>query len=189
MSNWPYGYGLCYCGCGQRTGIAHQTLRCLGWIKGEPKRFIQFHSKPPHKRVFRDTDPDYIIDASSECWVWQKGQNGAGYGVAWNRSTKTKPLAHRAYYEAHKGPIPASLVIDHLCRNRLCVNPDHLEAVENIVNVLRGSPMHNTHCKNGHEFTPDNTHINRRNGRWRKCRACHRLHEAKRRMKIKQAAQ
>lgn len=71
-------------------------------------------------------------------------------------------LAHRVAYEREYGPIDPSLVIDHLCRNGLCVKVAHLEAVPNVVNILRGNgaPAQNarkTHCRNGHELTPENT--------------------------------
>jgi hypothetical protein len=87
--------------------------------------------------------------------------------------------AHRVSYELHKGPIPEGLVIDHLCRVRHCVNPDHLRAVTHAVNILAGvgrGALHarKTHCVNGHEFTAENTRLCE-GGRRRRCRTCDRV--------------
>lgn len=79
--------------------------------------------------------PDYIVDENG-CWIWAKATQPDGYGIA-NRNGKST-LAHRVYYEATKGPIPDGLQIDHLCCIRACVNPDHLEAVTQDENRLRG---------------------------------------------------
>lgn len=70
------------------------------------------------------------------CWEWTGGKNGQGYGSF--SAHRTTFRAHRMSYEALVGPIPEGLVIDHLCRNPSCVNPDHLEPVTVRVNTLRG---------------------------------------------------
>ncbi len=70
-----------------------------------------------------------------------------------------------------KGPIPEGLELDHLCRVRHCVNPDHLEAVTHRENIRRGLGGPRSHCINGHEFTPENTSLKRG---WQACRACSR---------------
>jgi hypothetical protein len=90
------------------------------------------------------------------------------------RRVATK-AAHRLFYEQLVGPIPDGLQLDHLCRVRHCVNPDHLEPVTQTANVLRGiGPTAvnagKTHCVHGHPFTPDNTYINKQGNRH--CRAC-----------------
>ncbi len=74
----------------------------------------------------------HTIHSQDGCWGWAGRIDGAGYG-RWSRH-----LAHRLSYEFHVGPIPEGLVIDHLCRNRSCVNPVHLEVVTQKVNVRRG---------------------------------------------------
>ena len=113
---------------------------------------------------------------ADECWPWPGYVNSHGYGYARWRGGAVR--AHRVAYEAVIGPIPEGLVLDHLCRNRACVNPYHLEPVDDRTNNLRGfSPpamnARKTHCSRGHEFTPENTY------RWpngkRRCRTCHRL--------------
>jgi hypothetical protein len=110
------------------------------------------------------------VDKSGECWVWTGGHRTSnGYG----RFQPTYPgptiVAHRIAYELLVGPIPEGLQLDHLCRNRLCVNPAHLEPVTLIENIRRARP---THCKHGHEFTPENTiSVRSRPGR-RHCRKC-----------------
>lgn len=120
------------------------------------------------------------IDANG-CWLWTGKLNPDGYGrvLLPKELGYTLVRTHRYTYETFVGPIPPGLVIDHLCRVRHCCNPDHLEAVTQRVNVLRGeSPMAKfaraTHCVHGHEFTPENT--GRQSGdRGRLCRTCKRL--------------
>lgn len=78
---------------------------------------------------------DYFIDENG-CWIWLKATQREGYGII-HRDHRTT-LAHRAYYESHRGHIPAGLVLDHLCRIPACVNPDHLEPVTIAENSHRG---------------------------------------------------
>ncbi len=121
------------------------------------------------------------------CWEWDGSLfQRTGYGVfsvkyldgVWKSTT-----AHRVSYRLHKGEIPATFDIDHLCRNRKCVNPAHLEAVSRQWNFLRGA--HETamlvamnRCPEGHEFTEANTYT-RKSGK-RECRACLRRRDNKR---------
>ena len=80
---------------------------------------------------------EYIVNEKTGCWEWQLGRTGSGYGVCRNLESK-QVSAHRFYFEQANGPIPDGLQIDHLCRNRACVDPDHMELVTVAVNVRRG---------------------------------------------------
>lgn len=84
----------------------------------------------------RRFDPQWREDGRG-CWVWQHSLNNGGYGSAWEGG-RLYP-AHRWMYLRACGPIPDGHDIDHLCRNRACVNPDHLEAVPHFRNLRRGS--------------------------------------------------
>lgn len=89
--------------------------------------------------------------ADSGCWLWQGAITSAGYGTTAVEG-RTRG-AHRVAYEAFVGPIPPGLQIDHLCRVRHCVNPDHLEPVTSLENTLRGAlNVYATgYCKSGHD--------------------------------------
>lgn len=126
------------------------------------------------------------VDAMGVCWEWQAATDRGGYGVFNPHGTIVR--THRFAWEMLVGPIPEGLHIDHLCRNRICCNPDHLEPVTPGENARRGyATVYQkiwadkiTHCPRNHEYTDENTHINKRNGT-RKCRKCHRDRERERR--------
>jgi hypothetical protein len=119
----------------------------------------------------------------SGCWLWSAHADAKGYGYMRIGNTKVGRgivSTHRFSYTLHKGAIPDGLVIDHLCRNPNCCNPDHLEPVTSVENVMRGEGFaarkaRQTVCHKGHEFTHENTYVNRRGHRV--CRACMREHE------------
>lgn len=110
------------------------------------------------------------------CWMWVGDFRSSGYGVHWINSKRYS--AHRLSYEWSVGKIPEGRQLDHLCRNRACVNPDHLEVVSHRENLVRGlnfiaENAKKTHCKRGHEFTDENTKIKIYKGsKHRRCLIC-----------------
>jgi len=124
----PYGY--CHCGCGGKTNLAAQSSTRQRYIRGEPIEFIKNHNArlkiPTYKKV------------KNGCWLWQGRLNSKGYGYRWFNS-KPGRMAHRVIYELLKGPILKGMPLDHLCRVRHCVNPDHLEPVTTMENNRRSA--------------------------------------------------
>jgi hypothetical protein len=139
-------------------------------------------ARPPIERFTKK----YVVDPTTNCWNWVGQLNADRYGVFQRRRRVQQP-AHRWSYEHFVGPIPEGLTIDHLCHNTACVNPAHMEAVTNSENVRRlwerrreqGGRVHpnsrKTHCKHGHEFTPENTWHPPQRTDWRSCRECLRV--------------
>jgi hypothetical protein len=118
---------------------------------------------------------DIQVNPATGCWHWTRKISDNGYGRTSFRGRDS--AAHRVAYELLRGPIPAGLELDHLCRVRHCVNPDHLEAVtgrENRIrgHVARGGAERRTHCPAGHPYEGDNL---AENGGSRACRECWRI--------------
>ncbi len=116
------------------------------------------------------------VNKTETCWNWTASLDHKGYG-RFKLDGKAR-RAHRVSYELLIGKIPDGLTVDHLCKNRNCVNPNHFELVSLEENSRRGvlklaeKKLEKTHCKNGHEYNKENTYIDK-NG-WRNCRVCRR---------------
>lgn len=121
---------------------------------------------------------DRVSVTPSGCWNWLGTKNESGYGGLWNPFTKKCQKAHRVTYEFVKGPIATGLTIDHLCRNKSCVNPEHLEAVTLKENIRRSGSLtavhsQKTHCIHGHPFSGSNLKFGKTDGK-RICITCER---------------
>jgi hypothetical protein len=141
-------------------------------------------NEPVNERFWRQVQGD----GADTCWTWIGTTDRDGYGKIVVHGQWIS--AHRFAYEALRAEIPAGLQIDHLCRNRACVNPWHLEPVTHRVNQWRrnfsldGRPLHSdTHCPSGHARNEVNLYVSA--GGVRSCRACNRAAQRRRRARIK----
>lgn len=128
---------------------------------------------PLKKRIWRFI----TVGTPNGCCIWTGGLNKYGYGKVWVDETHRAVAAHRVIWEMVNGPIPAEVECDHLCRNRACVNPRHIELVTTKTNILRGASWaavnaKKTHCIRGHPFDETNTYLRPKGGRG--CRICRR---------------
>jgi hypothetical protein len=148
----------------------------LGWCKRHYQRwYLAGDPLTPDKYARRGAPLrerlEFHIAKTDHCWFWTGTVGSDGYGRTRIRLPDGRMChaAHRAVYEVFVGPIPEGLELDHLCRNRACVRPEHLDPVTREENIRRIPPPEPaTHCGNGHEFTEENT-------RWvRVCVTCSR---------------
>jgi hypothetical protein len=117
-------------------------------VKQTPQRYYKTSTTP--RQVF---DEKWVPEPNTGCWLWMAYVNPAGYGRASRTGTRSMAPAHRVAWEIYRGPIPEGMVLDHICRERSCVNPDHLRVVtqrENLVAPGSLSPTARhaakTHC-------------------------------------------
>lgn len=177
--------GLAFGVNGYRAGTARYCSRaCKGMAKRNRKSrvcercgclFWVPTSRPVGRFCSVGCGPDYVVDEVTGCWNWARSIDDNGYGRFFGGLAGSFVMAHRWVYENHKGLIPEGLVLDHLCMNRKCVNPDHLDPVTDQVNIIRGPRIQAARsaelCPNGHRWTPENTYIAPRSGS-RVCRKC-----------------
>lgn len=155
-----------------RTGFCpmhYQRKRLYGSVGESDPRFMKGYDR--EERFWSKVDRR---DSREPCWEWIAGLFADGYGNFKDDDQKSKG-AHRIAYELLRGPIPEGLELDHLCRNRKCVNPWHLEAVTRRENLMRGEGIaakygRATSCPNGHEYTEENIYRDHRGSR--RCRIC-----------------
>lgn len=136
------------------------------------------------------------VEKTDGCWFWRGtkswGASRQDYGViGLGRKGEGQDYAHRVAYALAKGPIPDGYYIDHLCRNTLCVRPDHLEAVTPRENVLRGDTIAarhaaRTHCPQGHPYEPPHLWVDKHG--YRHCRTCTTKRSAERRRRLREQA-
>lgn len=163
-----------------------QTANGHGYCSKHYNRFVRHGSPLVTLRVAGDPIDrfwHYVQKGAdpSSCWLWTGGLNQDGYGVS--TMNKKSYGAHRFAWKLLRGDVPEGLVLDHLCRVRHCVNPDHLEVVTILENVRRGDSVSDDVCRNGHPRTPENTGYGK-NGRGadgvaRYCKICFRKNQKK----------
>jgi hypothetical protein len=173
---------LCQCSCGNCTRVRRCHL-----VSGHTNTCgcSKYRRVPLKERILRKI----VVDEDTGCWKWKgnvatNGYGTLGVGSRTDRSRKTE-YAHRASYIAFVDQIPEGKELDHLCRNRDCVNPDHLDPVTRRENIMRGDGPKKfglinsmkTHCLRGHLFDEVNTYYRPSGGRV--CRECTRVRRRK----------
>lgn len=113
------------------------------------------------------------------CWTLVDGRMQIGYRSIWNPEMRHLTYGHRASWLLHRGPLTHGLEIDHLCKNKACVNPEHLEEVSHATNSRRHLGWTEAACSAGHAMSGDNVYL------WRGKRSCKTCNEERRRMAMK----
>jgi hypothetical protein len=133
----------------QKIWATRQARYGKSGLKSPPKK------RPMMERFFEKV----IFEPNCGCWLWEGTWSPDGYGYFHVEGRKMK-VAHKFLYEREIAPVPEGMELDHLCKLRCCVNPQHLEAVTHAVNISRGQSgsynKNKTHCRNGHPYSGDN---------------------------------
>lgn len=155
-----------------------ENIRCERY-KARKREHPENYSTREHIPITPEEWYAYLRDRVSlddnGCWEWQLHIGKDGYARA--RRNERSYLLHRVSYELFNGAIPDGLYIDHLCSNKSCINPDHLEPVTPAENTFRCKTsiasvnLSKTHCPQGHEYTEANTKITKGGRRCRRCLA------------------
>lgn len=157
---------LCECGCGKE--IVRRDRPC------RPNRFLFGHQtkgKPSSKRNTIEGLIERLVVREGKCWLWQGRKQHQGYAVV--DYANTSRIVHKLFYEHFVGPVPKGMELHHRCENKGCVNWECLELLDRKEHL--GERHLKTHCKHGHEFTPENT---KHNGKQRLCRICQKRYHA-----------
>lgn len=137
----------CECGCGEIPALAASSDAVRGRVRGEPVRFVKGHNRRKSGVEFVAKDRGY----RTPCHIWQRAKIYSGYGQQFDPTAGKVRAAHVIAYERANGPIPLGMEPDHLCRQRDCVNADHMEAVTHAENTRRALEL--DRCRRGHEYT------------------------------------
>lgn len=160
------------------SGVSDRMEAAPGVLEALDRGLTHPNQASDWRAAMQSTEDDLFwskVSVTGFCWDWTGYHDRAGYGQLKRDGIGYR--AHRYAYELLIGIIEPGLVLDHLCRNHRCVNPDHLEPVTDRENVLRGygitaNRSRSDQCMRGHEFTAENTLWTAEG--WRECRLCKR---------------
>jgi hypothetical protein len=127
--------GFCRCGCGQRTSISRHADATRGYEAGRPRPYVRGHNRNVGGAALAERFWEKVSKTST-CWYWTGSLDSTGYGRI-QLTSRRRVMVHRLAYELLVGPVPSDLTIDHLCMERSCVNPAHMEIVTRAENTAR----------------------------------------------------
>jgi hypothetical protein len=148
---------LCKCGCGGTVTLSSNTRASQGAVRGQPRKYIRGHNANINylQRIFNFWSNVRYVD---DCIIWTRYINTTGYGTYGDFLGQR--YAHKIAYILTFGGVPEGLDLDHLCRNRACINPYHLEPVTRSVNNQRGDKTKiDEHIVRAIRDSSDSTHV------------------------------